>query len=70
MAFEFRCQTFGEIHEGMPGFGAAAPLSYYAIPEPKGASRCALGSDDCVIDRTSFFVRGCLEIPVHARMTH
>jgi len=37
MAFEFRCQTFGEIHEGMPGFGAAAPLSYYAIPEPKRA---------------------------------
>jgi hypothetical protein len=45
--------------------GAVAPLSYYAISEPERASRCALGSDGCVIDRTSFFVRGCLEIPVH-----
>jgi hypothetical protein len=49
----------------MPGFGAIAPLNYYAIPEPQRASRCDLGSDDCVIDRNSFFVRGCLEIPVH-----
>lgn len=65
MGFEFRCQTCGEIHKGMPGFGADAPLSYYAVPEAERASRCKLGSDDCVIDRASFFVRGCLEISVH-----
>jgi hypothetical protein len=65
MGFEFRCQTCDEIHKGMPSFGAVAPLSYYAVPEAERASRCELGSDDCVIDRASFFVRGCLEIPVH-----
>jgi len=65
MGFEFRCQTCGEIHAGAPGFGAFAPLSYYAIPEAERASRCDLGSDHCVIDRAHFFVRGCLEIPVH-----
>lgn len=48
----------------MPSFGANAPLSYYEIPEEQRASRCSLGSDDCVIDGTMFFVRGCLEIPV------
>jgi hypothetical protein len=64
MEFEFRCETCGEIHKGMPGFGALAPLNYYAIPEAERASRCELGSDDCVIDRSSFFVRGCLELPV------
>lgn len=64
MGFEFRCQTCDEIHKGMPSFGAAAPLSYYAIPEVERASRCELGTDDCVIDETFFFVRGCLEIPV------
>ena len=64
MGFEFRCQTCGEIHKGMPGFGADAPLSYYAIPEAERASRCELSSDECVIDRASFFIRGCLEIPV------
>ena len=65
MKFEFRCRGCGEIHEGMPSFGAEAPLSYYAIAESERASRCELGSDDCVIDRQWFFVRGCLEIPVH-----
>jgi hypothetical protein len=49
----------------MPSFGAEAPLSYYAVAESERASRCELGSDDCVIDRQWFFVRGCLEIPVH-----
>jgi hypothetical protein len=49
----------------MPSFGAEAPLSYYVVAESERASRCELGSDDCVIDRKWFFVRGCLEIPVH-----
>ena len=51
----------------MPSFGAKAPLSYYEIPEPDRAQRCDLGSDDCVIDGKYFFVRGCIEIPVHGQ---
>ena len=65
MDFEFRCQTCDEIHKGMPSFGAVAPPSYYAVPEAERASRCELGSDHCAIDYELFFVRGCLEIPVH-----
>ncbi len=65
MDFEFRCHTCGEIHTGMPSLGADAPSSYFAIPEEERAARCELGSDDCVIDGTKFFIRGCLEIPVH-----
>jgi hypothetical protein len=49
----------------MPQFGADAPLSYYAIPADQRDARCNLGIDDCVIDERSYFVRGCLEIPVH-----
>src|SRR6201996_7861773 len=64
MEFEFRCQTCDEIHKGMPSFAADAPRSYYAVPEAERASRCELGSDYCAIDLASFFVRGCLEIPV------
>ena len=64
MGFEFRCQTCDEIHKGMPGFGAVAPRSYYAIAEAERALRCELGTDECVIDQASFFVRGCLEITV------
>lgn len=62
--FTFKCSTCDEIHEGMPTFGARAPLSYYEVPEEERESRCDLGSDHCVIDRQFFFVRGCLEIPV------
>jgi hypothetical protein len=49
----------------MPTFGAAAPLSFYAVPEGEREARCSLGSDDCVIDEEEFFVRGCIDIRVH-----
>ena len=65
MGFQFKCSSCGEIHKGMPSFGAQAPLSYYAVPEGQRDDRCSLGSDDCVIDGQHFFVRGCIEIPVH-----
>jgi hypothetical protein len=67
MSFTFRCVSCGQVHEGMPGFGAKAPLSYFEVPEHERADRCDLGSDDCVIDRKHFFVRGCLEVPVHGQ---
>lgn len=49
----------------MPSFGTDAPLSYYEVPAEQRDTRCRLGSDDCVIDETSYFVRGCIELPVH-----
>jgi hypothetical protein len=49
----------------MPSFGADAPLYYYDIPEAKRAERCELTSDTCIVDGEHFFVRGCIEIPVH-----
>lgn len=65
MAFEFNCSSCGEIHRGMPSFGATAPHSYYEVVESERAQRCVLGDDDCVIDGEFFFIRGCIEIPVH-----
>ncbi|KVM99672.1 DUF2199 domain-containing protein [Burkholderia stagnalis] len=55
----------GKTHHGIPSFAAHAPFSYYQIPDEERAHRCSLGSDDCVIDETLFFVRGNIEIPVH-----
>jgi hypothetical protein len=49
----------------MPAFGAEAPLYFYGIPAEQRGSRCLLTSDTCIVDQTHFFVRGCLEIPVH-----
>lgn len=62
--FRFKCTFCNEWHEGMPGFGAEAPLYYYSIPVEARGSRCILQSDTCVVDHEHFFVRGCLEIPV------
>lgn len=62
--FRFKCASCDEWHEGMPGFGASAPLYYYAIPEADRVGRCDLTADTCVIDQEFFFVRGCIEIPV------
>ena len=64
MSFSFKCASCGQIHEGMPTFGAKAPLHYYAIPDEERGTRCDLGTDDYVIDGNAFYIRGCLEIPV------
>ena len=64
MPFEFLCSGCGETHTGMPAFGAAAPLNYYAVPKDEREARCRLDLDACVIDDSEYFVRGCLEIPV------
>lgn len=58
--FSFTC----EVHEGIPSYAALAPLSDEQVPASEREARCVLGSDDCVIDGSQFFVRGCIEIPV------
>jgi len=62
--FRFKCTSCADWHEGMPTYGADAPLHYYAVAAEERERRCSLGSDECVIDEKWFFVRGCLEIPV------
>ncbi len=65
LVFRFKCSTCDEVHEGIPTFGWDYPIHYLQIPEAERDDRCHLGSDDCVIDDQWFFVRGCIEIPVH-----
>jgi hypothetical protein len=63
--FRFKCTSCDEWHEGVPTFGANAPLYFYGIPDEERGKRCVLDSDTCIVDQEHFFVRGCLEIPVH-----
>jgi hypothetical protein len=63
--FRFKCKSCDAWHEGMPTFGDAAPLYYYSVPDGERAARCHLDTDVCVVDGEFFFVRGCLDIPVH-----
>lgn len=65
MTFEFYCKGCRQVHHGMPSLDATAPLSYYIVPENEREARSQLDSDACVIDESHYFIRGCLEIPVH-----
>lgn len=60
----FTCHRCGEMHEGIPAFHAEEPLAYLEISRWLRWYRCFLTSDTCIIDQKSFFVRGCLEIPI------
>jgi len=63
--FKFKCSSCEEIHEGIPTFGYDFPIYYLDVPEEDRNERCELTSDTCIIDDELFFVRGCVEIPVH-----
>jgi hypothetical protein len=65
--FRFTCTACGEVHEGMPAFDWPHPIYYTAVPEEERTARCVLTSDMCMIDGGDFFVRGCIDIPVHGQ---
>src|SRR5689334_1484606 len=62
--FGFRCATCGVWHEGVPlDFGADLPD--LGIPAEQRPQRLWTDGDFCVVDGREYFIRGCLEIPVH-----
>lgn len=65
MSFRFTCRSCGQVHEGVPTFGADSPLLYQLLSPEVRADRAVLGTDNCIIDHERYLVRGCLEIPVH-----
>jgi len=61
----FKCACCDEIIEGIPTFAWIKPLSYFEVPEDKREKDVVLTEDVCIIADKWFFVRGCIEIPVH-----
>lgn len=61
----FNCLSCGRHHQELPmSFGPDAPLPWDQIPAQERASKGTLGQEWCVIGDESFFIRGCLDIPV------
>jgi hypothetical protein len=61
---EFQCSSCGESHDlSELSLGAEAP-AHWDDAEHANAEDCELSSDQCVIHGQSFFIRGCLEIPI------
>jgi hypothetical protein len=65
--FSFQCSCCNEIHEGSPSFGYKAPDTY--LQQSKEVQEAGfLNSDFCEYDDedgTHYFIRVCLEIPIH-----
>jgi len=59
-----KCDTCGLEHDTLPlcfGFDAPWPM---LVPEDEFDRRVELTQDFCVIDRSTFFIRGHIEIPI------
>lgn len=63
--FSFVCATCGERHDGAPSLAFRAPEYYLDVPESERPARTFLDDDFCVVDNEHFFIRTCLEIPIH-----
>jgi hypothetical protein len=62
----FTCSCCGKVHEGSPSFGYTSP-HYYDVLNEEDKTRIAILQDDiCVIgiDKSDFFVRAILEVPI------
>lgn len=61
----FVCRTCGQTHEEVPlSFAADFPDMYANMPDSDRGLRALISSDQCIVDETWFFIRGCLEIPI------
>ena len=61
----FRCSSCGAEHSGVPlVWGPNAPERLRLVPRNEWASRVSISQDDCVIDRETYLVRGCLDLPI------
>src|SRR6185312_1701491 len=66
--FAFRCSCCGEVHEGSPSIAFKASDPYASLSKEQKAQIGKIDSDFCTIthaDRTDYFIRVVLEIPIH-----
>jgi hypothetical protein len=59
------CSCCGKQFGTLPmSYGIDAPPNWFALTEAERDTRAKLSADDCIIDDTEFYVRGCVEIAV------
>jgi hypothetical protein len=61
----YKCATCGEEHNEVPlSFAADFPDMYANMKREERDVQTVIGSDQCIVGRQWFFIRGCLEIPI------
>lgn len=64
----FICSECGELHKEIPmAYNAEAPYAYYEVPRDEVGERCYKGDEVCIIDKTDFYIKGTLHIPVDGK---
>jgi hypothetical protein len=59
------CSRCGQIHMNVPfSFAADFPDNYANMSADERNNRAHISSDQCIIDESEFWIRGCLEIPI------
>jgi hypothetical protein len=59
------CSCCGQIHSKTPfSFVADFPDNYAVMALEERENRAVISSDQCIIDASEFWLRGCLEIPI------
>jgi hypothetical protein len=61
----FLCRICGERHVLALSYSVSAPFATAAIPAHERATRILLSPEQCVIDDTTFFLRGRIPVPIH-----
>ncbi|HEY3144882.1 MAG TPA: DUF2199 domain-containing protein [Dongiaceae bacterium] len=68
LAFRWTCGCCGQEFDSLPlDIGATYLLDYFAVPEVERASRVRHTKSLCAIDGNSYYVRGCVEVPIIGR---
>jgi hypothetical protein len=66
MDYRWTCSCCGKTFDTLPmDYAIEGPSNWFAVPEAERATRVKKDSNLCVIDSREFYVRGCIEIPVH-----
>jgi hypothetical protein len=66
MSYSWTCSCCGKQFDTLPfDYSFDAPSNWHGLSEAEREARGKLTSDLCVIDDAEFYVRGCVEIPVH-----
>jgi len=68
---KFQCHSCGQWHDGIPrSYASEAPARLYSIPAAEREARVDIVSDQCVLDRSEFFVLANIEIPILGSAEH
>ena len=66
MDHRWTCSCCGQTFDTLPmSYAIAAPANWFGLSEAERSSRAKPDSDLYIIDDREFYVRGCIEVPVH-----